>query len=149
MPLLTFDYTVISARRLRRSGPIRDRETKVNSQMICPSCGSYDVRPSRKQSRWEFLLEWRSLHRFRCRECRRSFAAPLPRAERDALRKSEQTRKKRTKGWNSFTQGRVQRRAIEIALFVGMLLLFYIAFNWIVSRDGSGILSRPQSESQP
>jgi hypothetical protein len=43
----------------------------------------------------------------------------------------------------------VQRRAIEIALFVGMLLLFYIAFNWIVSRDGSGILSRPQSESQP
>jgi len=121
----------------------------VNSQIICPSCGSYDVRPSRKESRWEFVLEWLNLHRFRCRECRRSFAAPLPRAERDALRKSGRIRKKRTKGWKSLTQGRAQRRGIEIVLFLGMLLLFYLAFNWIVSRDGSGIFSRPPSESRP
>jgi hypothetical protein len=119
------------------------------SHTTCPSCGSNDVRSSRSGSRWQFLLEWRNLHRFRCRECRRSFAAPLPAAEREALQKSEQIRRKRSQGWKSSTQSRTRRRIVEVVLFLGMFLLFYLAFNLLVGKDGSSIFSRPASSTQP
>lgn len=46
-------------------------------------------------------------------------------------------------------QGRARRRAFEIIFFLGMLVLFYLVFNSLVSKDGSGVFSSPAAESQP
>jgi hypothetical protein len=115
----------------------------------CPSCGSANVRRSRKESRFELLHAWRNQQRYRCRECRRGFYLKIAPNERARIRASENIRKKRTRGWSAFVQSRTQRRAMEIVLFVGMLMVFYVVFNSLVSKDGSGIFSRSSTEVQP
>lgn len=115
----------------------------------CPFCGSANVRRSRKESRFELLRAWRNQQRYRCRECRRGFYLRTAPEERARIRASEDIRKKRTRGWSAFVQSRTQRRAMEIVLFLGMLMVFYIVFNSLVSKDGSGIFSRPSTEAQP
>ena len=126
-----------------------DLAVPVGAAAICPSCGSVNVRRSRKESRVELLQAWRSRQRYRCRECRRGFYLRIAPEERARIRASEDIRKKRTRGWSAFVQSRTQRRAMEIVLFLGMLMVFYVIFNSLVSKDGSGIFSRPSTEVQP
>lgn len=115
----------------------------------CPFCGSANIRRSRKESRFELLRAWRNQQRYRCRECRRGFYLRIAAGERARIRASEDIRRKRTRGWSAFVQSRTQRRAMEIVLFLGMLMVFYVVFNSLVSKDGSGIFSRPAAEVQP
>jgi transposase-like protein len=114
----------------------------------CPACQSSDVRPSQRAGRYEFLHRWRNEQRYRCRTCRHSFYVALTSEERAKLRESENVRKKPARG-SRFVQSRTQHRVIEAILFLGMLLVFYLAFNSLVSKDGSGLFSRPSADAQP
>lgn len=121
----------------------------VASSTACPACHSLDTRPSQKTGRFESLHSWRNEQRYRCRECRQSFYVAVSPAERAKIRASENVRKKRARGWHGFVQSRTQRRLIEALLFLGMLFIFYCVFNSLVSKDGTGIFSRPTTEAQP
>jgi transposase-like protein len=121
----------------------------VAGSTACPACHSSDIRPSQKAGRFESFHAWRNQQRYRCRECRHSFYAGLSANERAKIRASETIRKKRARGWSGFVQSGVQRRVIETLLFIGMLMVFYAVFNSLVSKDGTGIFSRANTEAQP
>jgi hypothetical protein len=95
------------------------------------------------------LNDWRGRQRYRCRDCRHGFYAQLSGEELQKLKEAESIRMKRKRGWSGFVQNRNHRRAMEIIVFFGMLLVFYLAFNSLVSKDGSGVFSRPAAEAQP
>lgn len=96
--------------------------------MKCPSCGVADVRPSNRKPRLGFVHQLRGYERYRCRACRHGFWEKLPNNP------DERLRKKRRRGWAPFFQTTARRRVIEIALFVTMLLIFFLAFRFIVNR---------------
>jgi hypothetical protein len=97
----------------------------------------------------DFINEWRGRQRLRCRDCRHAFTIHLPPNELRKIKDAEAIRKKRKRGWAGLVQNPSQRRAVEILVFFGMLLVFYLAFNSLVSKDGSGVFSRPPAEAQP
>jgi hypothetical protein len=117
--------------------------------MICPACNSVDTRPSRKETRLAFLQEWRGRHLYRCRECRHKFYVQLSSQEMRRLKEAENLRMKRKRGWKGLIQKRTHRRAVEVLVFFGMLAVFYLAFNSLVSRDGAGLLHHAGTEAQP
>ena len=117
--------------------------------MNCPLCNSVDTRPSRKESRFAFLNEWRGRQLYRCRECRHKFFVQLSSQEMRRLKEAESIRMKRKQGWKGLIQKRTHRRAVEALVFFGMLVVFYLAFNSLVSRDGTGMLHHSATEAQP
>ncbi|HWF47681.1 MAG TPA: hypothetical protein VG168_11800 [Bryobacteraceae bacterium] len=106
----------------------------------CPSCGSDDVRPSRRKNLFRYFYELRGVKKYRCRECRRSFFVALSPGIKETLRREEQARLNRRRGWRAFIQGTRERRTIEVLLFIGLLLVFFYTFNKLLRPDGSGIL---------
>jgi hypothetical protein len=86
--------------------------------------------------------------RYRCRDCRRSFYALSPNDLEAPTKRSEEVRRKRASGWRHLIQRRSQRRTIEVVLFIAMLLVFYFAFNTLISKDGSGMFSHP-AQTEP
>ncbi|MGA8597782.1 MAG: hypothetical protein WB676_23960 [Bryobacteraceae bacterium] len=117
--------------------------------MTCPHCGNDNTRPSRNKSWMDRFNDWSGRTRYRCRDCRASFYARLSQSDLQKLKESEAIRKKRRKGWRGFVQSPTQRRTLEALVFFGMLLVFYLAFSGLVKKDGSGMLSRPTTETQP
>jgi transposase-like protein len=109
----------------------------------CKSCESSNVRLSQKSSALASIYRSMGMLRYRCRDCRRSFYALSASAVDAPAKRSEEVRRKRTSGWRHLIQRRSQRRTIEVILFIAMLLIFYFAFNTLVSKDGSGIFSHP------
>lgn len=112
----------------------------------CKSCNSDNIRLSQKSSAIAQVYRQIGMQRYRCRDCHRSFYALSP--DLQGSKKSEELRRKRTNAWRKFVQRRSQRRTIEVVLFIGMLLIFYFAFNSLVSKDGSGIFSHP-TQTEP
>jgi DNA-directed RNA polymerase subunit RPC12/RpoP len=106
----------------------------------CPSCGSDDVRPSRRKKLFRFFYELQGTKKYRCRQCRRSFFVALSPGVKETLRREEQARLSRRRGWKSFIQGTRERRTLEVLLFIGLLLVFFYTFNKLLRPDGSGIL---------
>ena len=111
--------------------------------MTCPSCDSHNVRLSHKHSKLEFIYQWQGLQRYRCRECGLGFRSRLEPEAKQALHRTESERKKRSRGWKRFIQNPKKRRFFEIALFLGMLFIFYYAFTSLVATDGSGFFAHP------
>lgn len=107
--------------------------------MKCPSCGALDVRTSKRQPGFAIFYTVRGYERYRCRECRHSFWDKPPKVNDE-----ERIRRKRQRAWGAFIQSRKRRGLIEIALFVGMLLVFYVAIRYLVNKTDtpppSGIL---------
>ena len=69
-PLLTatggaFAWAQVTAFRARKS------------RIICPSCGSQNIRHSRRRNLLERLLGFLPSHPFRCRDCRERFWLPF------------------------------------------------------------------------
>jgi DNA-directed RNA polymerase subunit RPC12/RpoP len=116
------------------TGPSETTETKR-----CPSCGSEDVRPSRRKNILQYLYELRGQRKYRCRKCRRSFLVALSPQVKQTLRQEELVRKKRRRGWKAFIQAAPERRALEVLLFIGLLLVFFYTLNKLIRPDGSGI----------
>jgi DNA-directed RNA polymerase subunit RPC12/RpoP len=106
----------------------------------CPSCGSDNVRPSRRKKLFRYVYELRGAKKYRCRECRRSFLVALSPQVKETLRREEQVRLSRRRGWKSFIRGTRERRAVEVLLFIGLLLAFFYTFNKLLRPDGTGIL---------
>lgn len=109
----------------------------------CKSCESSNVRLSQKSSALASIYRSMGMVRYRCRDCRRSFYALSPNEAESSSKRSEEVRRKRTSGWRHLIQRRSQRRTIEVVLFIAMLLVFYFAFNTLISKDGSGMFSHP------
>lgn len=105
----------------------------------CPSCGSDDVRPSRRKKMLGFLYELRGAKKYRCRQCRRSFFVALSPHLKETLRREEEVRRTRLRGWKAFIQGNRERRAVEVLLFIGLLLAFFYLFNRLLRPDGTGL----------
>lgn len=100
--------------------------------MKCPSCGSDDVRRSRRKSLIAFLQRWRGLRRYRCRECRRTFYSQLPPGEREiAIQRSLRARKHRAAPPDPPKQQRFRRRATELFLFLCLVVIFYAALKYL------------------
>lgn len=104
----------------------------------CPSCDSDDVRPSRRKGILRFIYELQGAKKYRCRQCRRSFFVALSPAIKETLRREERARVDRRRGWKSFVRGTRERRALEVLLFLGLLLVFFYTFNKLLKPDGSG-----------
>jgi hypothetical protein len=94
--------------------------------MKCPSCGRPEVRPSKRKARFGLIYQLRGYERYRCRECRYAFWEKLP------DNPDERLRMKRRRGWAPFFQSQGRRRAVEIGVFVLMLLIFIFAFRYFV-----------------
>lgn len=58
---------------------------------------------------------------------------------KQTLRQEELVRKKRRRGWKAFIQAAPERRALEVLLFIGLLLVFFYTLNKLIRPDGSGI----------
>jgi hypothetical protein len=116
--------------------------------MTCTHCGSENIRTSRKEGRNSTVSFWRHGVRYRCRSCRRSFYLRLSAEDRAALKKSDKIRHKRRGSWNVFSQSRSKRVVLQLTLFIGMLLVFYVTFTRLISRDGSGFLTAPPPTPQ-
>ena len=97
----------------------------------CPVCGSQDVRPSRRESTFDFFHRWRGLRRFRCRDCRKTFLQPRSAAEREEAEADRKIRKKRSSHSGASRRTR-QRRIAELCLFFALLVLFYFALRFII-----------------
>lgn len=109
----------------------------------CKSCDSSNVRLSQKSSALASIYRSLGMLRYRCRDCRRSFYALSPDDLRGPSKRSEELRRKRASAWRHLVQRQSQRRTIEVVLFIAMLLVFYFAFNTLVSKDGNGMFSHP------
>ncbi len=96
--------------------------------MKCPSCGSLDVRVSKRSPRFSFLNHARGYERYRCRECRRAFWQKPP------VNLDERTRRKRQRGWSHTIRSQSRRRTVEVAIFVAMLLIFVLTIRYLINR---------------
>jgi hypothetical protein len=97
--------------------------------MKCSSCGSFDVRLSKRHSTFSFFNQIKGLERYRCRECRHSFWEKPPSSN------SEKIRRKRARAWSPFFQTRGRRAFIEVTLFVAMLVVFFFTIRYLVSKS--------------
>lgn len=97
--------------------------------MTCPSCGSPNVRVSKRNPTFAFIHQMQGLERFRCRECRNAFWDKPPKNDDE-----ERIRRKRQRAWGSFIQSRRRRGLIEITLFIAMLLIFFVTIRYLVNK---------------
>ncbi len=100
--------------------------------MKCPSCGSLDVRLSKRQPLFAFVRTLQGFERYRCRGCRHAYWEKPPKND------EERIRRKRQRAWGSFIQTRNRRGLIEIALFIAMLVIFFVAIRYLVTKTGEG-----------
>ncbi len=98
----------------------------------CPSCGSEDVRRSRKKSLLGIVHRWRGLRRYRCRECRRTFYNHLPPGERElSVQRSLRAQRQRAAPPDTPKQRRIRRHATELLLFLCLVVIFYAALKYL------------------
>jgi hypothetical protein len=101
--------------------------------VVCPACGGEDTRSA--AHRWTDLS-----HRLmgqvarRCRTCRNRFYVP---AEPPGDKKSGAARKHKHGARRRLTT-RERTWLIQIALFLGMLLIFYVFLRYITQEHSSG-----------
>jgi hypothetical protein len=60
-----------------------EQEAQENERMICPKCGSHDVRPSHAESFVSTFFRMFGQWPFRCRSCRARFYRSSPPPEED------------------------------------------------------------------
>lgn len=98
----------------------------------CPTCGSEEVRRSRRKSLLSMVQRWRGLRRYRCRECRHVFYNQLSPGEHEvSLQRSQRLRERlaaRSKRSNKHT---LRRRATELLLFLCLVVIFYAALKYL------------------
>jgi hypothetical protein len=100
--------------------------------MKCPSCGSLDVRLSKRQPPFGFVYTLQGFERYRCRGCRHAYWEKPPKND------EERIRRKRQRAWGSFIQSRNRRSLIELALFIAMLVIFFVTIRYLVTKTGEG-----------
>lgn len=96
--------------------------------MKCPSCGSLDVRASKRQPAFAFIHTIQGFERYRCRACRDGFWEKSPKSD------DERMRRKRQRAWGSFIQSKRRRGVIEVLLFLTMLAIFFVTIKYLVSK---------------
>jgi len=113
--------------------------------MICPKCGSDDIRTS-KHSHWgDFLQRARGRHALRCRKCRlRFFVTTLTDAAgKDVLVSKHKPRS--TKLLSPRTRSRLMKRLVVVAIFAFAFVLFWFFLRYLTTErapsEGSGIVS--------
>lgn len=99
----------------------------------CPSCGSEEVRRSRKKSLLTLIQSWRGLRRYRCRECRRLFYGQLSPGELDlAVQRSSRARQRlASKSPRPSDKQKLRRHATELLLFLCLVVIFYAALKYL------------------
>jgi hypothetical protein len=115
--------------------------------MICPQCGSTNIRNSRR-ARWgDVFQRIRGLAAFRCRKCRqRFFASDSAEPGQERIVQSKQShRPKRL--ISSQTKHRLIRRLIVIAIFTVAFALFWYFLRYLTTEprpaSDSGAVSAP------
>lgn len=95
--------------------------------MKCPKCDSPEIRPS-SRSKWLDIFESKlGREAYRCRKCRHRFYANLePGAASGAKRTTSKSKHEVRRGTR-----RVRPWMVETAIFVIMLLLFYVFLRYL------------------
>jgi hypothetical protein len=100
--------------------------------LTCPTCGSDNVRRSRRRSIVGLLQRWRGLRRYRCRECRRTFYSQLSPAESQSNGiRARRTREHRRIQPSPYKERSLRRRATELILFLCLVVIFYAALKYL------------------
>ncbi len=101
--------------------------------MICPNCGSSEIRVSRS-IRWSdvFRQMWGS-EAFRCRDCQMRFYAPLPSASSSESRLLFSSSGRPNRLFKIHKRRSVIRRLVVIAIFTVAFALF-LCFLYYLSR---------------
>jgi len=108
--------------------------------MKCPSCGSTDVRLSKRRRAAAPVLRLFGYRRYRCRTCWHGFwhvaGASVPERTAEAGRPNARSR---------YFRRRRRLLIIEAVLFLVMLVIFVVAIRYFVNRrtDGSEAAPRP------
>ena len=98
--------------------------------MICPGCGSTEVRKSRR-SRWGDLFpRIRGRQAFRCRSCRARFHGAAEAAPAASRSRSGGLFRGHRHGPGRGSK-RLRRRVLEIAIFLLMLVVFYLFLRYL------------------
>ena len=97
--------------------------------MTCPTCASTEVRRSRRFRWGDLFLRIRGRHAYRCRSCRTRFhgkegAAPAHRSRSGGFRR------KLRHGGERISK-RLRRRLVEVAIFLLMLVVFYLFLRYL------------------
>jgi hypothetical protein len=101
--------------------------------MICPACGSTDIRVS-KHPHWDdFLQRARGREAFRCRKCRLRFFAS-PGSEADPVPVHQSTHTHRPKRLiSSRTKNRLVKRVVVISIFAVAFILFWFFLRYLTT----------------
>lgn len=94
----------------------------------CPVCDSQHVRVSFSRPVHEIFYRWQGLQRYRCRECRKVFHAPLGPGEEFAKKPPRRRRTHRVRRFRS-TSPIWQRKAMEAMFFLMLVVMFYAALK--------------------
>ncbi len=120
--------------------------------MICPTCGSAEIRVS-KHPHWDdFLQRIRGREAFRCRKCRlRFFASPSSEFDPAQVRQSMHTHRPK-KLISTRAKKRLIQRLTVISIFAVALIIFLFFLRYITTERmpasnsgaiGSGLFSTP------
>ena len=104
--------------------------------MICPKCGSSDVRSSRNPRWSDVFQQVRGREPFRCRECRRRFFASVSEPAPDLAGQPKSTQRSR---WHisTRTKKRLARRLSLIVIFAVALIIFWLFLRYITNEPGT------------
>jgi hypothetical protein len=96
----------------------------------CPVCASENVRVSFSRPFWEPIYRWQGLGRYRCRECRKAFHAPLLPGGRFASKAARhRSRKRADAGKEPQPVAPRRKKLFEGALFLILLIFFYVLLS--------------------
>ena len=119
--------------------------------MICPQCGSPDIRASRS-ARWSDVFHRvRGRETFRCRSCRKRFyASNSTESGAQQVDKSKHAHRP-AKLMSTRSKKRLIRRLIVITIFAVAFLLFLLFLRYLTSEKSpsqdSGAVSSPLASS--
>jgi transcriptional regulator NrdR family protein len=96
--------------------------------MNCPSCGSSDVRSSRRSQWRDTILRAMGRESIRCRNCRERFYV----SRSVALKSGNPLVRRPKQVFSARTRGRILRRIILVAVFTLAFMLFWFLLDKII-----------------
>jgi hypothetical protein len=107
--------------------------------MICPECGSADVRVSKSSRMSDVLKRLRGNDAFRCRDCRKRFYGPMSFASNSKWEVLKPRIHRSVRNMSARTRRRLVRRLIAGGIFTVAFVLFWLFLRYLV-----GAIAPPQ-----
>jgi len=119
--------------------------------MVCPACGSSEIRGSRSTHWDDFIQRVRGREAFRCRKCRQRFFAStgIEPAPKPASQSKKTSRPRKLISERS--KKRLVRRLVVITIFAAAFIMFWFFLRYLTTErmpaSDSGAVGSPATYS--